>query len=411
VRNVVKLAGGTAGSQVITVVATPILTRLYGPESFGMLAAFASLLALLNVVSRLCYELAITLPEDDDEAIAIVWLCFVLVAISTALTALGVTLLGNQLVSLLHQPSLKPLMWLLPVGVLLTGVNQPLSYWAIRRKQFGLLAQTKFRQSIFGVATNLAAAPLDTIGLLLGQIVSQSAGSLAILGQSADALLRKPHYKTSSLISTLRNYSHFAIYSTPAGLLNVFANTAPILLFYYLYGPSHVGQLVIAQKMLLAPINIVSTSFGQVFLQKASEMGREKTTMPLLISSTKRLIVFSLPCIVSLSLILNSFAALVFGGRWSGVGLIVILLIPLAASKAVVGSVGQILFALGMTKLQLLAQTIFLLVSLLPILAYVVYTPVFQVAVMLWSLCGLVAYSLFWLLCLYGSHKSSSLAS
>jgi hypothetical protein len=86
-------------------------------------------------------------------------------------------------------------------------------------------------------------------------------------------------------------------------------------------------------------------------------------------------------------------------------------LIPLAAAKAVVGSVGQILFALGMTKLQLLAQTIFLFVSLLPILAYVVYTPVFQVAVMLWSLCGLVAYSLFWLLCLYGSHKSSSLAS
>ena len=188
VRNVLKLAGGTAGSQVITVAAAPILTRLYGPASFGILATFSSILALLNVVSSLRYELAIVVPEEDDEAIELVWLCLVLVGISTSLTALGVVLLGNQLVSLLQQPALKSLLWLLPVGVLLTGVYQPLSYWAIRRKQFGLLAQTKFRQSIFGVATNLALAPLGTIGLLLGQIVSQSAGFVTILRKSITIL-------------------------------------------------------------------------------------------------------------------------------------------------------------------------------------------------------------------------------
>ena len=216
VRNVLKLAGGTAGSQVISVAAAPILTRLYGPESFGVLATFASILALLNVVSSLRYELAIAVPEDDDEAIALVWLCFVLVTISN-LTALGVAVLGDQLVSWLHQPALKPLLWLLPVGVLLTGIYQPLSYWAIRRKQFGLLAQTKFRQSIFGVATNLSAAPLGTIGLLLGQIVSQSAGFIEILRQSAAQIWRGPRLAPSLLLKTLYRYSHFGIYSSPAG--------------------------------------------------------------------------------------------------------------------------------------------------------------------------------------------------
>ena len=98
-RNVLKLAGGSAGSQLISVAAAPILTRLYGPESFGVLATFASILALLNVVSSLRYELAIAVPKDDDEAIALVWLCFVLVVISSALTALGVVLLGDQLVA------------------------------------------------------------------------------------------------------------------------------------------------------------------------------------------------------------------------------------------------------------------------------------------------------------------------
>jgi hypothetical protein len=64
-RNVLKLAGGTAGSQVISVAAAPILTRLYGPESFGGLAMFVSLLSLLNLVGSLSYKLDIPLPEDD----------------------------------------------------------------------------------------------------------------------------------------------------------------------------------------------------------------------------------------------------------------------------------------------------------------------------------------------------------
>ena len=405
VRNVLKLAGGTAGSQVITVAAAPILTRLYGPESFGVLATFASILALLNVVSSLRYELAIAVPEDDDEAIALVWLCFVLVAIFTALTALGVALLGNQLVSWLQQPALKPLLWLLPVGVLLTGVYQPLSYWAIRRKQFGLLAQTKFRQSIFGVATNLAAAPLGTIGLVLGQIVSQSAGFVAILNQSAAVLLRGPRAAPALLLKTLRHYSHYGIYSSPAGLLNVVANAAPLILFSSLYGSSNLGQLYVAQKLLLAPVGLVSSSVGQVFLQKTSEIGRQKSTRFMLINTTSRLIAFSLPCVILLTIIFNSFWNLIFGDKWSAVGLISIILIPLVLSKAVVGSVGPILFALEKTKLQLLAQIIFTLVSLFPFLFFSLYAPAFLVAVVSWSLCATIAYFCFWLVCLYGSEK------
>ena len=67
-----KLVGGTAGSQVIAMAAAVILTRLYGPESFGVLATFVSILALLNVVSSLRYELAIAVPEYDDEAVTLV---------------------------------------------------------------------------------------------------------------------------------------------------------------------------------------------------------------------------------------------------------------------------------------------------------------------------------------------------
>jgi O-antigen/teichoic acid export membrane protein len=406
-RNVLKLAGGTAGSQVISVAAAPILTRLYGPESFGVLATFASILALLNVVSSLRYELAIAVPEDDDEAVALVWLCFALVAISTGLTALGVLLFGDQLVVWLKEPALKPLLWLLPVGVLLSGVYQPLSYWAIRRKQFGLLAQTKFRQSIFGVATNLASAPLGTIGLLMGQIVSQSAGAAAIFRHSAAELLRSAPGSAIYLLKTLRKYSHFGIYSSPAGLINVLANTAPYLLFSSLFGSFYVGQLLVAQRILLAPASLISNSIGQVFLQKASEAHRQHVAQKAFKEATQKLASLLAPSIVFLVLLAYFFSSFIFGRNWAEIGIISLSLTPLLVAKTVVSPVGQILFALGKTRLQLFAHIVFITVSLLPFTFFGSYSLPFWMAVLAWSIFNAFGYILFWLLCLMGSQKST----
>lgn len=67
-RGVSILVSGTAAAQALTVLAAPLLTRLYSPDDFGLLAVYASLLSLIMVVSSLRYKLAIRLPEDDGEA-------------------------------------------------------------------------------------------------------------------------------------------------------------------------------------------------------------------------------------------------------------------------------------------------------------------------------------------------------
>lgn len=65
------LVGGTTGAQLLAVLAAPLLTRLYTPEDFGLLAVYASLLGLIAVIASLRYELAIPLPTDDTEAAAV----------------------------------------------------------------------------------------------------------------------------------------------------------------------------------------------------------------------------------------------------------------------------------------------------------------------------------------------------
>lgn len=365
-----KLAGSTAGSQVITVAAAPILTRLYGPESFGLMVTFASIMALLNEASSLRYELAIAVPEGDDDAVALVWLCFGLVVISTGLTALGVLILGDQLVIWLNEPSLKPMLWLLPVGVLLSGVYQPLSYWAIRHEQFDLMAQIKFRQSIFGLATNLVAAPLGTVGLLLGQIVGQSAGFVAILRQSAVLLLR-PTVTLTVLGQTLNRYSHFGIYSFPAGLINTIGNQVPTLIFATAFGTSQLGQLALAQRLLLLPAGLIGSSVGAVFLSQAADRYRAGTLPALIGQASRKLLLYGLVASGVASLIFAPLVPIIFGQDWEPTQWIIPLLIPLFIGQLIVSPLSMAFIASEKNMLSLFAQAVFCAFKILPLLAFV----------------------------------------
>ena len=84
-RSVSFLAGGTAAGQAITVLAAPLLTRLYSPEDFGLLAVYTSLLMTIGVIASLRYQLAIPLPKSDEEAAHVVVLSlFIVLGISLA---------------------------------------------------------------------------------------------------------------------------------------------------------------------------------------------------------------------------------------------------------------------------------------------------------------------------------------
>jgi O-antigen/teichoic acid export membrane protein len=390
-RNVLKLAGGTAGSQLITVAAAPILTRLYGPESFGVLATFSSLLGLIAVVCSLSYEIAIAVPEDEAEAIALVWLCFGLVAITTSLTVLGVVLLGDQLVDWLNEPRLNPLLWLLPVGVLLSGLYQPLSYWAIRRKQFGLLAQTKLRQSIFGVATQIAAAPLGTIGILIGQIVTQSAGFFAIFRKSGHLLLR-PAITPFTLVKTLRHYSHFGIYSSLAGLINAISNQLPTLIFASLFGASQLGQLSLAQRLLLLPAGLIGTSVGQVFLSQAAECYREGTLLALIRRVSRKLLLYGLVVAAAATFVVAPLMPLIFGQQWEPTRSIIPILIPLFLGKIVVSPISMAFIATQANKSELFAQACLMLLVVISLIASSLLGLGFNTALAIYSLACLLGY-------------------
>jgi len=94
-RNVAVLAGGSAFGQLINISVAPILSRLYTPGDYGLLAVYASILGLLLVVVSLRYEMAIPLPDDEVAAANLLALSLIIVIVISTLSGFAVWLLGE----------------------------------------------------------------------------------------------------------------------------------------------------------------------------------------------------------------------------------------------------------------------------------------------------------------------------
>lgn len=55
VRDVLMVGGGIALAQAISLAFMPFLTRLYGPESFGIAASFAAVVNIITPISTMGY--------------------------------------------------------------------------------------------------------------------------------------------------------------------------------------------------------------------------------------------------------------------------------------------------------------------------------------------------------------------
>jgi O-antigen/teichoic acid export membrane protein len=274
-RHVAVLTGGTALGQAITVLASPILTRLYTPEDFGVLAVYSSLLGILSVVASLRYELAIPLPENDDDAVTLVALCLGIVLLMSICAGTAFWLLRHDLFTCLKAPALQPYLWLLPLGMFLVGAYQVLHCWALRKQAFAAIARTKLTQGISAVLTQIATGFMHTgpLGLLIGQTLGQGAGFLTLLSryrQDQKVIATSP----SGLSVVARRFQRFPLLSMWPAMINSLALQLPILAFSGLFGAQVTGWFALTNKVFGVPLSVLSTSTASVLLAEAAREHR-----------------------------------------------------------------------------------------------------------------------------------------
>ncbi|HCH50150.1 MAG TPA: hypothetical protein DEV59_05615 [Proteus sp.] len=136
VRNVIVVASGTAGAQIITMLFSPIITRLYGPESFGVLGSFTAALAVLTPIAALTYPVAMVLPKSDDEAKGLAAISIKMAILIAFVTFIIFIIFGDGITEKLNLEVIRPFLYLIPLSMFLSAYQQVLFQWFIRKKMF-----------------------------------------------------------------------------------------------------------------------------------------------------------------------------------------------------------------------------------------------------------------------------------
>lgn len=277
-RSTVILAGGTTFAQALAVVFAPVLTRLYFPNDFGMLAVYASILAISLNFASFRYEFAIPLPQDNKTAMNVLVLCIALIFITSSLFGLGYFVFYDELMRFERISSFGQYIWLLPIGLIFAGFYQVFNYWAVRERIYPTIARTRISQGIASVLTQLGFGifKFGSLGLLLGQIIGESVGSGTLARQFWKQNRKNMHSITfTTLYEAAYRYKNFPLYQSSASLLNSAGMHIPSLLFATYYGTEVAGWFFLTQKVLAMPISLVGTSVSKVFWGEAARLSRE----------------------------------------------------------------------------------------------------------------------------------------
>lgn len=275
IRNVFIMAAGTVGAQAVALALSPIITRLYGPESFGVLGAFVALTQIIITIAALTYPIAIVLPKNDKNAKGLVKLSIYITLIIASISGIFILFFSNELVRLFHIGSIANFLYLIPIVIIFAGIMQVSEQWLIRTNQFAINAKANFLQSVITNVSSVSIGliyPTATVLVLLQTLGNGVRAIIMVL------LARKSKYKENideekvlSKRQLAKKYIDFPIYRAPEVLISSVSQNLPVLLLAGLFGPAAAGFYNIGRTVLGLPSRLIGQSIGDVFYPRISE--------------------------------------------------------------------------------------------------------------------------------------------
>lgn len=320
VRNIATLMTGTALAQAIPIAISPILTRLYSPEDFGIFALYMAIVSIVSVAVTGRYEMAILLPKKDGDAFNIMVLAMGLSCTVSGLLFLLVVLFNQSLTELLGMPGLSRWLYWVPASTLLVGVYQSLNYWSNRKGHYRRLAVSRVTQSGSSAMVQLGGgyAGSGAAGLVGGQLIGQTLSSV-VLGKliykddrAEIGKITKPR-----LVAMARKYSNFPKYLIAAHGINIASSQMPVILLGMLFNTATAGFYTLTQRVMGAPMSLIAGAIGDVFRQEASQSYIQQGSCKEIYQKTlKRLVLIAAPLSVLFFFVAPWVFGFVFGPAW-----------------------------------------------------------------------------------------------
>jgi O-antigen/teichoic acid export membrane protein len=273
-KNILVLMSGTTTAQIISLLVTPILTRLFSPEEFGNYALFITITSILSILISLRYELAIMLPKEEKDARSIVKLSLIISLIISSFLIIIIFVFNKQISILLSLEALHNWLYAVPVLLLSMGIYQIFNNYNNRINNYKdiskgivlLSASSSSMNLIFGFAKS------GSNGLIGGYSISQLLAALFISKKHIKSIITDKSITCSEMMKQVKIYNKFPIFDLPNAISYSFSSKGLVFVIVNNFGELIIGFYTMTERLLIIPFSFFTNAFSQAYFEKISKL-------------------------------------------------------------------------------------------------------------------------------------------
>ncbi|MBF0208468.1 MAG: oligosaccharide flippase family protein [Oligoflexia bacterium] len=365
VKQVLLLLSGSVLAQILTLAVTPILTRLYTLDAFGVLAVLLAIVSILAPGVGGRYEAAIVIVASikDRKSLFVVsmWLVFLL----SSIFLLAILISQESIASLIGASALGEWLLVAPFMLFLIGFVAILKAFSNAGEDYSLIARSAILQNLIVGVLGIAFGYFDLVenGLVLSSI-----GGLIVVCAYMVSRVNKLNKFDMRLrgndLNVAWKYRDFPLFNAPSSILNGAMTSLPVFFLAKYFTEAIVGQYALLIRMGTAPLSLIAESVSQINLKKiATLINEQRDPLPLFLKTT--LVLFAIGVVPGSVICVfgPELFVLVFGPKWRMAGELLAILMPSLVVQFVVSTLSMSVVATGRLRLQAVWQFISLIVT------------------------------------------------
>ena len=369
-KNVFTLMAGTLIGQALVFVLAPFITRLFTPEDFTLLEQYTMIITVLSVVVTGKYEFAIMHPKEQNDARHIAGLALKVAFYSCVVLAILILFLAKDISYWLMNESIAIYLWTIPIVLFFTAVFNVFNYWFSRLKQYKIAANSKVLSAVSSEPIKIATGfgGWGPSGLIFSTVIgSIAAGTYAFwkfLKSEPEGLKNLSAERMKALAVLHKDYPMFSIWGS---ILNRLAQWAHVGIFTLYYVLVAVGFMALCRRIFMAPLNVVSNSYSQVFFQRISEIEDPKELRALYYKVLIRFLIAAAGMIFIVQMLPANTMGFIFGEAWGNSFMYLKYLIFWFALNFVTSSLAFITYRIKMQRVGLFLDALHFVLAILAV--------------------------------------------
>lgn len=328
-RSVSILFTGTVIAQLISYLASPIISRQYLPEETAYLGLFLRITALGAAIATARLELAFPLEKQKHHAFGI-YRFSMRFSLTLSIFALILVLIFSGI----DYGSSQNFFFLLslPFGIFLTAIFNQGASWSLRNEEYSTISRSSLFLSFFSNGLKVL------FGLIRGNFLFLIGATLIAycfsiftflknyLVTKKESILTSKSKRTQVLIA---KNSDLYTYNLPHVFMDLARDLLLASIIWNCYGKAEYGSYDHAFRMLKLPIVFIGAAIGQVLFKKCSVLIHEKKSVfPLVLRICFILIGLSVIPFMIISFFGPELFAFIFGEKWRLSGEMAALMVP-----------------------------------------------------------------------------------